>query len=82
MFNVARRSLAQLGGGVLLGTAVVGGLFIEIEKVTGRIPIDSPLLFTLILGVSVMVLIGVPACTVPTLRALRIMPTEALREGG
>ena len=57
-------------------------LFIEIERVTGQIPIDSPLLFTLILGGSVTVLIGLLACLAPTLRALRIMPTEALREGG
>ena len=35
-----------------------------------------------ILGACVMVLIGMLACTAPALRALRIMPTEALRDGG
>ncbi len=32
-------------------------------------------------GNLVMAVIGLLACTAPTLRALRIMPTEALREG-
>jgi hypothetical protein len=36
---------------------------------------------TLALGVGVMILIAVIACTAPTLRALRIMPDVALREG-
>ena len=35
----------------------------------------------LVLGVIVVVLVGLLACTAPTLRALRILPTEALREG-
>ena len=42
----------------------------------------SPFLITLVVGVSVMLLIGMLACTVPTLRALKIMPTEALQSGG
>ena len=35
----------------------------------------------LIAGVGVVVLIGMPACIAPTMRALRIMPTEALKGG-
>ncbi len=80
VLTVARRALAQLGVGILLGTSIAGVLFFQMEGFLGQHPIDSPLVLTLIVGVSVMVLIGVPACTAPTLRALRIMPIEALRE--
>jgi ABC-type lipoprotein release transport system permease subunit len=34
------------------------------------------------LGVSVMLLVSLAACTVPTLRALRIAPMDALRKDG
>ena len=43
---------------------------------------EGSFLSALIAGVGVMVVIGMIAFTVPTLRVLRIMPTEALREGG
>ena len=32
-------------------------------------------------GVGAVMLVGLFACTAPTLRALRITPTEALRDG-
>ena len=79
---VVRRALAQLGIGVLLGAPFAGRLFVETERVTGQVPTQSPILLTITVGVIAMVLIGTLACTAPTLRALRIMPTEALREGG
>ena len=81
VFTIARRALAQLGVGILVGMPLVRVLFVDAEGEMGQIPMDSPLILTLVVGVSVMVLIGVPACTAPMLRALRIMPTEALREG-
>ena len=81
-FTVGRRALAQLGMGILLGAPFAGWLFIQTERVTGQIPTQSPILLTVTVGVIAMVLIGTLACTAPTLRALRIMPTEALREGG
>jgi ABC-type lipoprotein release transport system permease subunit len=34
------------------------------------------------LGVSVLLLVSLAACTVPTMRALRIAPMEALRREG
>ena len=80
--TIAKRALAQLGVGILVGMPLARVLFVEVEGEMGQIPTHSPLVLTLIVGVSVMVLIGVPAFTAPTLRALRIMPTEALREGG
>jgi ABC-type lipoprotein release transport system permease subunit len=33
-----------------------------------------------VLGLSVMLLVSLAACTVPTLRALRIAPIDALRK--
>jgi len=73
--TVARRALAQLGGGVLLGMCL------------GSVLQDDPgavqrALVTLVPGVAVLVLVGLVACAAPTLRALRVSPTEALRDGG
>ena len=75
--TVAKRAMMQLGVGVLLGMPIAWRLF---SRQT-----DSTLI-GLVVGigpsVSVMIIVGLLACTGPTLRALRIMPTEALREGG
>ena len=79
VLTIAGRALAQLGVGVLLGMPIAGRLLFELRGV-GRTPMDSPFVATLLVGMSVMVVIGMLACTAPTLRALRIMPTEALRE--
>ena len=80
-FTIARRALAQLGIGILVGTPVAGVLFVEMTGPTGQVATYTAIVLTLVVGLSVMVLIGTLACTAPTLRALRIMPTEALREG-
>ena len=81
VFTIAKRAFAQLGLGILLGMPIVAGLLYALKGV-GRISTQSPILLTFLVGACVMVLIGTLACTAPTLRALRIMPTEALREGG
>ena len=81
VFTIARRALVQLGAGILFGMPIVAGLLYALKGV-GRIPTQSPIVLTLLVGACVMVLVGAIACTAPTLRALRIMPTEALREGG
>ena len=78
--TIARRSIAQIGVGVLVGIPIAGGLLAFLKRELGST--NSPFVVALALGVGVMVLIGMLACTAPTLRALRIMPTEALREGG
>ena len=78
--TIARRALVQLGVGAMLGTSIAGRLLFEFHE-AGRIPTHSPLLLALAMGVGVMLLIGGLACVVPTLRALKIMPTEALRSG-
>jgi len=81
-FTVARRALAQLGVGVLLGMPVAGFLFVQLRIGLGN-PSSaySASVLVLSVGVGVVGLIGMLACTAPTLRALRIQPTEALREG-
>ncbi len=81
LFTIAKRALVQLGLGILLGMPIVAGLLYALKGV-GRIPTQSPLVLTLLVGAFVSISIGTLACTAPTLRALRIMPTEPLREGG
>ncbi len=78
VFTVARRALAQLGVGVLLGMPIAGRLLFALKRDMGWIPTHSPFVIALLAGASVMILIGMPACIAPTLRALRIIPTEAL----
>ncbi len=80
--TVARRSLAQLGVGVILGAPLAAELVRSLQGDLGTLPNQSPLVVAVFVVLGVLVLIGLPACAVPTLRALRIMPTEALREGG
>jgi hypothetical protein len=43
--------------------------------------LGSPRLLALLSGLCLMATVGALGCTVPLRRALRIMPTEALREG-
>ena len=82
VFTIARRALAQLGIGIFLGAPLAWTIIWAMQSSIGATSAQSPLVLTLIVGASVMVVIGSLACTAPTLRALRIMPTEAPREGG
>ena len=81
MLIIGRRALMQLGVGTVLGMAIALWLLMVLEQ-AGRIPTHPPLTVALTLGVSVMLVIGTLACIAPLQRVLRIMPTEALREGG
>jgi predicted permease len=73
---IGRRALAQLAVGGVLG--MVLGLVL-LEEV---LPTGVAYLFALALGPGLMVVIGLLACTGPTLRALRIAPTQALKAEG
>ncbi len=80
--DVAARAVVQIGIGVLLGLPFAGALCYEFLEVTGSGSVPGAMAMALGLGATVMVLVSVAACTVPTLRALRIAPVDALRADG
>ena len=75
VFAVAQRALVQLGVGVVLGMPIAG-FFFNLEHPESTY---GTILVALAPGVAVMVVVGLLACGAPTLRALRVSPTEALR---
>lgn len=81
--DVATRAVAQIGVGVLLGLPLAGALCYEFLELTGsHRSVPGAVAMVSVLGASVMLLVSFTACTVPTLRALRIAPMEALRQEG
>jgi predicted permease len=81
--HVAARAVIQIGTGVLLGLPLVGALSYEFLELTGSgRSVPGAVALALVLGVSVMLLVSLTACTAPTLRALRIAPIDALRRDG
>jgi putative ABC transport system permease protein len=81
--HVATRAVVQIGVGVLLGLPFAGALCYEFLELTGSgRSIPGAMAMASVLGVSVMLLVSLTACTAPTLRALRIAPMDALRKEG
>ena len=81
--DIAMRAVIQIGTGVLLGLPVAGALSYELLALTGSgRSLPGAAAMASLLGISVMLLVSLTACTVPTLRALRIAPTVALRQDG
>ena len=79
--QVAKRAVMQIGAGVLLGLPFAGMLCYEFLEVTGSgASVPGAVAMASVLGLSVMLLVSLAACTVPTLRALRIAPIDALRK--
>lgn len=75
---VARRAAAQLSLGLILGAGLgwlLLGMFMEQEL---AVQVSKPM--TLAATVACAALVGAAACLKPTLRGLRIRPTEALGE--
>jgi len=64
----------QLGGGILAGNAIVVLIAWRSDSLT------SNLLAALAIMSAVMAVVGVLACAAPARRALRVQPTEALRQ--
>ena len=57
-----------------------GALCYEFLELTGAgRSVPAAVAMASVLGVSVLLLVSLTACTVPTLRALRIAPVDALR---
>ena len=80
--DVATRAVVQIGAGVLLGLPFAGALCYEFLELTGSGSVPGAVAMAAVLGMSVMLLVSLTACTVPTLRALRIAPMDALRKEG
>jgi hypothetical protein len=78
--DVATRAVVQISVGVLLGLPLATALCYEFLELTGfGRSVPGAVAMVSVLGVTVMLLVSLTACTVPTLRALRIAPTDALR---
>jgi putative ABC transport system permease protein len=81
--DVTTRAVVEIGAGVLLGLPFAGALCYEFLELTGSgRSVPGAAAMASVLGVSVMLLVSLTACTVPTLRALRIVPMDALRKEG
>jgi len=81
--DIAARAVAQIGAGVLLGLPFAAALCYEFLELTGfGRSLPGAVAMASAVGVSVMLLVSLTACTVPTLRALRIAPMDALRKEG
>jgi predicted permease len=75
---IAKRALAQLALGVALGAGGLAAIIRATAPDTSFSAFDGwPLLLAATAGA--IVLLGVAACIVPTLRGLRIRPMEAMR---
>lgn len=74
---VARRAMAQIAAGVLIGMPLAA-LFLVNDVGSRYVGAGK----TLVVGIMVMAVVGLAACTGPTLRALRIDPNVALKGEG
>jgi ABC-type antimicrobial peptide transport system permease subunit len=78
VLSVLRRPVAQVAAGIGVGATLVGGILylgndgaLSVGEVAG-----------LLAYAAVMLAVCLLACIVPTRRALRVQPTEALRADG
>jgi predicted permease len=76
--TIGRRAALQLGAGVALGGVWAWYLLDQIISDVEVVAVHIPL--TVAVTIVAAVLVGMAACTAPTLRGLRIQPSEALRE--
>ena len=68
---------------MLLGLPFAGALCHEFLELTGAgRSVPGAVAMASVRGMSVMLLVSLTACTVPTLRALEIAPIDALRKKG
>jgi ABC-type antimicrobial peptide transport system permease subunit len=72
--SVFTRAGRQLGGGIIAGNSLILFFAWRSDSLT------ADLLATSVLASVIMAAVGVLACAAPARRALRIQPTEALRQ--
>ncbi len=72
--TVFARAARQLGGGIIAGNSIILLLAWRANSVT------ADLLVTSVITSVIMAAVGVLACAAPARRALRVQPTEALRQ--
>ncbi len=82
ILTVVQRSLTQIGIGAIIGMPLAAWLFFELREMGMGNSRGVALIVSLALGIGIVILIGVGSCLVPTRRALRIEPNEALRAEG
>jgi len=73
--TVFARASGQLGGGIVAGNSLILLIAWRADSLT------TDLLISSVITSVIMAAVGVLACAGPARRALRIQPTEALREG-
>jgi hypothetical protein len=71
---VFARAARQLGGGIIAGNSIILLLAWRTDSLTGDLAVSS------VITTVIMAAVGVLACAAPARRALRIQPTEALRQ--
>jgi hypothetical protein len=74
--SVFVRAGRQLGGGIIAGNSIVIFLAWRTDSLT------ADLFVTSVITSVIMTAVGVLACAAPARRALRVQPTDALRQGG
>jgi ABC-type antimicrobial peptide transport system permease subunit len=72
--TVFARAGRQLGGGIVAGNSMVLLIAWRSDSLTANLLVSS------VITTVIMAAVGVLACAVPARRALRVQPTEALRE--
>ena len=73
--SVFARAGRQLGGGIIAGNSLILFLAWRADSLTAALLVSSAITSV------IMTAVGVFACAAPARRALRIQPTEALRQG-
>ena len=73
--SVFARAGRQLGGGIIAGNSIVLFLAWRADSLTADLLVSS------VITSVIMAAVGVLACAAPARRALRVQPTEALRQG-
>jgi predicted permease len=72
--SVFARAGRQLGGGIIAGNSIIMLLAWRADSLTGELIVSS------VITTIIMAAVGVVACAGPARRALRVQPTEALRQ--